>query len=95
MNFSIGKKIALGFALALIALVAIGLTTSNDLRQLNTDSGWVDHTFQVQAKLEALIASLADAESGARGFSITADPSLRTIAEQAATRKRSTHPDVR
>jgi signal transduction histidine kinase/DNA-binding response OmpR family regulator len=86
MNFSIGKKIALGFALALIALVAIGLTTSNDLRQLNTDSGWVDHTFQVQAKLEALIASLADAESGARGFSITADPSLRTIAEQAATR---------
>ena len=95
MTFTIGKKIGLGFLLALLALLAIGLTTSSDLRQLNTDSFWVDHTFQVQAKLHSLIGSLSDAESGARGFGITGDPLLRTSSEQAAILARHDLQDLR
>ena len=95
MNFSIGKKIALGFLLALLALLAIALITTRDLKQLNTDSFWVDHTFQVQAKLQALIGSLSDAESGARGFGITSDPALRLSSEQDSTLAKRDLQDLR
>ena len=95
MNFSIGKKIALGFLLALLALLVIGLTTSSELGQLSKDSFWVDHTFQVQAKLASLKGALSDAESGARGYGITGDPTLRASAEQAAAAARRDLQDLR
>jgi signal transduction histidine kinase/CheY-like chemotaxis protein/CHASE3 domain sensor protein len=95
MNFSIGKKIALGFLLALAALLAIGLTTSNQLRQLGFDSHMVDHTFQVQQKLLSLSGALSDAESCARGYGITADPALRIQSEQDAAQAKRDLQDLR
>jgi signal transduction histidine kinase/CheY-like chemotaxis protein len=84
MKFSIGTKIALGFALALAALVAVGMTTYDQLQQLNSDSYWVDHTYQVQATLRSLTADLARAESAARGFQLVGDLPLQAETDQAS-----------
>jgi signal transduction histidine kinase/CheY-like chemotaxis protein len=89
MSFSIGTKIALGFALALIVLVAIGVTSYNQLRQLNDDSSWVDHTFIVQRELQALQADVSRAESSARGYQLLNDPALQAESDQASSRAKN------
>ena len=86
MSFSIGKKIALGFALALVVLVAIGVTSYNQLRQLNDDSFWVDHTFVVQRELQSLVADVSRAESSARGFQLLNDATLQSESDLASSR---------
>jgi signal transduction histidine kinase/CheY-like chemotaxis protein len=86
MNFSIGSKIALGFALALAVLVSIGVTSYNQLRQLTDDSNWVDHTFIVQRELQALQADVARSESSARGYELLNDPALQAKSDQASSR---------
>jgi signal transduction histidine kinase/CheY-like chemotaxis protein/CHASE3 domain sensor protein len=85
-GFSIGKKIALGFALALVALVAIGVTTYSQLRELNDDSLLVDHTFIVQRALQSLLSDLARAESSARGYQLINEPDLQAKADAATSR---------
>ncbi len=84
MNLSIGKKIGIGFGAALVALLIIGLMTSLDLRELDSDSGWVTHTVQVQQKVSALESALIQAESSARGFVLTPDPGFRDAFRKAA-----------
>jgi signal transduction histidine kinase/CheY-like chemotaxis protein len=84
MKVSIGTKIALGFALALSALLSLGFLTINQLRALNEESALVDHTYQVESKLHALISDLAQAESSARGYALSNnDPALQAKADQS------------
>ncbi len=84
MRLSIGVKIALGFALALTALLCLGFLTFSELSALNVESSWVDHTYQVESKLQNLTANLARAESSARGYQLSNLPSLQTEADAAA-----------
>jgi signal transduction histidine kinase/CheY-like chemotaxis protein len=88
MKSSIGKKIALGFALALIGLLVIGLFSSRELQDLESSANWVDHTFQVQKKLETLVGDLARAESAARGYTLDPESTLHADADQAAAEAR-------
>jgi signal transduction histidine kinase/CheY-like chemotaxis protein/CHASE3 domain sensor protein len=95
MRPSIGKKIAVGFLLALIALLVIGLFSSRELQQLEANSAWVDHTFQVQDKLGRLTGDLARAESGARGYGLVQDPELEASSDVAAEDARRDLNDLR
>jgi CheY-like chemotaxis protein/signal transduction histidine kinase/CHASE3 domain sensor protein len=95
MRPSIGKKIALGFMLALVALLVIGLFSSRELQDLEANSAWVDHTFQVQETLESLIADLSRSESSSRGYELAFDPGIRTDAEQAAARAKHDFENLR
>jgi signal transduction histidine kinase/DNA-binding response OmpR family regulator/CHASE3 domain sensor protein len=95
MHLSIGTKIALGFALALVALLAIGIVTTLDLQELTTDSGWVTHTVEVQQKLEALQGALPDAESSVRGYELSSSPELKDTFKAASTKVLSSFRDLR
>jgi signal transduction histidine kinase/CheY-like chemotaxis protein/CHASE3 domain sensor protein len=88
MRMSIGIKIALGFALALVALVAIGVTTFNQQKVMDEQSFLVDHTYQVETTLNELNSDLSRAESSARGFELTGDANLQTETDDASQRTR-------
>jgi methyl-accepting chemotaxis protein len=73
MRWSIGAKIGSGFALALLALLLIGVTAyRSTTRQLET-AVWVTHTRQVLGTLERVLLLLTDAETHQRSFVITGD----------------------
>ncbi len=69
--FSAERKVRAGFALALVALIAIGGMSYFSLTRLHEDREWVEHTQQVIASLRLVSATVAGAESGERGYVIT------------------------
>ncbi|HEY4299733.1 MAG TPA: CHASE3 domain-containing protein [Candidatus Didemnitutus sp.] len=66
-------KIGSGFGLALAILVAIGTVTYRSTAKLTDTSEWVAHTHLVLENLETLLAGLNDAETGQRGYLLTAE----------------------
>ena len=83
MNLSIGKKIGIGFAFALLALLAIGTMSNLNLRELDTASFWVNHTIEVQKNIENLQSNLLQAESTARGYQLAPDPSFKVVFQKS------------
>jgi CheY-like chemotaxis protein/CHASE3 domain sensor protein/GAF domain-containing protein len=77
MNLSIGKKIGLGFTIALLVLIIFSIVTSFELKTLTEDSGLVTHTVEVLQKIEILKSSLPEAESSARGNLLLPIPSFK------------------
>jgi methyl-accepting chemotaxis protein len=73
MNLTIGKKIALGFGLALVMIALIGATTFRGTTKLIDAAGWSQHTSIVLANLEDLLSGVKDAETGQRGYLLTGD----------------------
>src|ERR1022692_2852259 len=73
MKPTIGKKIAFGFALALLMIAIIGATTFRSTTKLIEAAGWSEHTSEVITSLEGLPSNLKDAETGQRGFLITGE----------------------
>jgi PAS domain S-box-containing protein len=69
------QKIQIGFAAALICLVAVSLVSYLSLARLNSSSAWVAHTQEVLNRLEALVAAATDSETAERGYVITGDQS--------------------
>ena len=83
MNLSIGKKIALGFALAMLILLIIGATLHKDLKQVEDDSKWVTHTLQVEQELSNTMLDLVRAESSSRGYMLNPDSTFQDSARTA------------
>ena len=67
---TIGRKIAAGFGLALVILVAIGAVSYRSTARLIETSRSVTHTHQVLERLVALLSTLQDVETGERGYLI-------------------------
>jgi methyl-accepting chemotaxis protein len=68
---TIGKKLASGFGLALLFLLAIGAVSYDNTSKLVDTSQRVAHAHEVLAALDRSIAGLVDAETGQRGFLLT------------------------
>jgi methyl-accepting chemotaxis protein len=73
MNRKVGTKIGLGYALALAILLTIGAASYRAITELSTAGDWVNHTHRVREELSGLLQSMTDAETGFRGYYITAD----------------------
>ncbi len=71
MKWSVGQKIGVSFALALAALVVIGVISYRNIQVLDENTYWVTHTYQVIGTLDALEGAVADAETGGRGYAIS------------------------
>jgi CheY-like chemotaxis protein/signal transduction histidine kinase len=84
MNLSIGKKIGIGFAFALLVMLAICFVSSLNLVQLNKSTFWVTHTVEVQQKVDSLLADLLQAESAVRGYQLAPDPTFKDAFEKAS-----------
>ncbi|MEI9948859.1 MAG: CHASE3 domain-containing protein [Pseudomonadota bacterium] len=73
INWTFGRKLALGFAIAVLTLLVIGTSGYRSTEHLIENDRWVSHTHEVRTKLADLISFLKDTEAGQRGFVITAD----------------------
>ena len=71
MKWSIGKKLAAGFGVALSMLLSIGAISFVCLMVLVNNAWWVTHTHQVLENLEGIISQLKDMETGQRGYLLT------------------------
>src|SRR5476651_1062187 len=73
MKWKIGTKIGGGFALALAALLIIGVVSYRSTTGMIETASMVDHTHLVLENLEQLLSAMKDAETGQRGFLVTGE----------------------
>ena len=67
------KRLAVGFAVAMLILSALTLSSYHSIYLLISSGEWVAHTQEVLRRLNRLQAEVAGAESSARGYVITED----------------------
>lgn len=73
MKWSVGTKIGAGYALALFILVVLGAVAYQNTTGLIETAYMKAHSYQVLEKLEQVLSSLKDAETGQRGYIITGE----------------------
>jgi methyl-accepting chemotaxis protein len=84
-RWTVGKKLAAGFGVALLLLLIVGGVAYYNLIMLVDNAWWVTHTHEVLEKLEGLFSSLKDAERADRGFLLTRDSRLLQPWQEAHT----------
>ncbi|WNG21379.1 methyl-accepting chemotaxis protein [Cystobacter fuscus] len=80
---SIGKKIALGFGLSLLALLAVGSVAYQGAQQITQTTTLLLESREQARLMREIIANLVDAETGQRGFILTGDTSYLEPYNQA------------
>jgi PAS domain S-box-containing protein len=73
-------------ALLICALVADAVLSIFNIREVANSVQWVSHTQEVLAKLEEVLSTLKDAETGQRGYLLTGDQRYLEPHEQALAR---------
>jgi methyl-accepting chemotaxis protein len=71
--WTVGRKIAAGFALSFVLLAAIGVVAYRSIGSLTKTSELVAHTHVVLERVATLDSLMKDAETGQRGFVIAGD----------------------
>ena len=67
-KLNVGTKLAMGFGLALLILVAIGVVAYQSIQNLTVTAGLVSRTHEVLGTLESVLSTIKDAETGQRGY---------------------------
>ena len=70
-NWTFGRKIGAGFAVSVVALIAVAITGYRSMRALIANDELVAHTHQVRRQIAELLLELTNAETGQRGFVIS------------------------
>lgn len=86
MRWSLGRKLAAGFALPVLILVAVGGVGYHALNRSDETGRWVERTHQVLAALQELETASADAESQSRAYLVAADEDFLKLYDAATTR---------
>lgn len=73
MNWTFGKKLALGFAVAILTILVIGISGHRANASLIESDHWVSHTAEVKRNLTQILSAMKDAETAQRGFLLTGD----------------------
>jgi len=71
IEISLSRKIAFGFALALLILMVIGVVSYRSTVQFAESADIVARSHRIQSLLQATLADVVSAESEARGYAIT------------------------
>src|SRR5882724_2782023 len=72
--WTLGRKIAAGFAMSFLLLLGIGVVAYRSTDALTKTSYLVAHTHLVMERVAGVLSQMKDAETGQRGFVITGDP---------------------
>jgi len=72
-KWTLERQIPLAFSLALALLVVVGVAAYRNIDSLISTAAQVTRTQAVIAKLEEVLSTLKDAETGQRGFLLTGD----------------------
>jgi len=70
-NWTFGRKVAAGFAVAVVALLVIAVIGYRSARSLFHNNELVVHTQAVRREISEVLVQLVNAETGQRGFVIT------------------------
>lgn len=73
MNWTFGRKLALGFSIAVSTVVLIGFFGHNSMRKLIENARWLAHTHAVQSEIALVLAQMSEVESGSRGFVLSGE----------------------
>src|SRR5258706_13350523 len=73
MNWTFGRKLTLGFAIAVLTVLVIGVSGHHATGDLIENDRWVEHTHDVRRAVAQLMASLREAESSQRGYLLIGD----------------------
>src|ERR1700676_2243420 len=71
--WTFGRKIAAGFTLAFLLLLGIGTVACRSISSVTNSSQSITHTYKVLEDVAEVLSLLKDAETGQRGYVITAD----------------------
>lgn len=71
MKLSTGQKVQVGFGLALILLIIVGAASYRSTAGLIQAAEREQHTQEVLGRLNGLLSTITDAETGERGYIIT------------------------
>jgi len=80
------RNLQIGFGLSLFILIVTSVASYSSISNLLEGARWVDHTDSVIIKVDRILATLRDAESGQRGFLLTGDTSFLTPNATASDR---------
>jgi CHASE3 domain sensor protein len=70
-SWTFGRRLALGFAVVVVALIAVAITGLRTTQSLVSNDELVAHTHEMRTQLSRLLAALVDAETAERGYVIT------------------------
>jgi methyl-accepting chemotaxis protein len=84
--WTFGKKVAAGFALSFLLLLAIGFVAFQSISSLTQTNELVVHTHDVIEHITELLSLAKDAETGQRGYIITGDEAYLEPYQTAITR---------
>lgn len=73
MKRTVGLLASVGFALAVVALLATGWLAYQNIRRISSNDAWVVHTHDVLDELRDFTATLAEAESEQRSYLLTGE----------------------
>lgn len=76
MKTVIGRRFISAFCLALALVFGNAIVSYRSTRTLIENNGWVLHTQQILVELNALLATMTDAETGQRGYLLTNNESF-------------------
>jgi CHASE3 domain sensor protein len=94
-NWTFGKKVGAGFALAGVVLLVIAAVGFRSTAQLLENDRWVEHTHEVRREIALLLAQVTEAETGQRGYVISADEAFLQPYEASRTRVPQTLEHIR
>ncbi|MEZ4410587.1 MAG: methyl-accepting chemotaxis protein [Polyangiales bacterium] len=86
MEWTFGRKLGLGFAIALLVLLVTSTLGYRSTHNLIENDRMVSHTYQVRRDISDLDSSLKDAETAVRGFALSGDPAFLAPHDDAAPR---------
>ncbi|GAA3385296.1 hybrid sensor histidine kinase/response regulator [Cryptosporangium minutisporangium] len=95
LRLTVGRLLALGFVLAMVALAVIGLSASVRIGTLLRDREPVDQSYDVLHRIETVRERFLDAERGHRGYVITGRASYLYPYQQAISRVPTDLADLR
>ncbi len=75
-NWTFGRKVGAGFAVAAIALAVIAVTGYRSAKSLIANDELVERTQQVRRQIAEVLTQMDNAETGQRGYVITAQDSF-------------------
>ena len=77
--WTFGRKIAAGFTLAFLLLLGIGAVAYRSITSLTNTNQLITHAYKVLEDVAEVLSLLKDAETGQRGYIITADEAFLAV----------------
>lgn len=73
MNWTFGRKLALGFSIAVLTVFVIGIFSHRSTQELIENARRVAQTHAVQSEIALVLSQMIEVESGARGFALSGE----------------------